>query len=224
MPIPSSEGVHRRTLLRDQAYETLRDAIVDGTLAPGERLRDAELEAWLGISRTPIREALLRLERARLVIAQPGRQTIVAPVDLSSTLGAQQVAAAMHELATRLAVPTLTKEDLSRLETANASFAEALEREDVVAAIVHDDDFHGVFVSRCGNPVVPEVLERVVPVLRRVERLRFASLAGLASVRQHALITGHARGGDAEGAAAASRDNWLSLRYTFTSQARSADD
>lgn len=224
MPIPSSEGVHRRTLLRDQAYETLRDAIVDGTLAPGERLRDAELEAWLGISRTPIREALLRLERARLVIAQPGRQTIVAHVDPPSTLGAQQVAAAMHELATRLAVPTLTKEDLSRLETANASFAEALEREDVVAAIVHDDDFHGVFVSRCGNPVVPEVLERVVPVLRRVERLRFASLAGLASVRQHALITGHARGGDAEGAAAASRDNWLSLRYTFTSQARSADD
>lgn len=224
MPIPTSEGVHRRTLLRDQAYETLRDAIVDGTLAPGERLRDAELEAWLGISRTPIREALLRLERARLVIAQPGRQTIVAPVDLPSTLGAQQVAAAMHELATRLAVPALTHEDLAALEEANARFAEALQEEDVPAAVAHDDAFHGVFVARCGNPVVPEVLERVVPVLRRVERLRFASLAGRDSVAQHALITERARGGDAEGAAAASRDNWLSLRYTFTGEEPAAGE
>ena len=66
MPVPQISGAPARELLRDNVYASLRDAIVDGTLAPGERLRDTEIEAWLGVSRTPIREALLRLERAGL--------------------------------------------------------------------------------------------------------------------------------------------------------------
>ena len=73
MPVPPLAGVHKRPLLRDNVFESLRNAIVDGTFEPGERLKDTELEAWLGVSRTPIREALLRLERAGLVIALPGK-------------------------------------------------------------------------------------------------------------------------------------------------------
>jgi DNA-binding GntR family transcriptional regulator len=215
MPIPTAQGVHKRALLRDHAYESIRDAIVDGTLTPGERLRDQELESWLGVSRTPIREALLRLERARLVIATPGRATIVAPVDLESTIDSQQVAASMHELAARLATPLLTDEDLARLQAANTRFADCLQRQDLPGAIEADDDFHGVFVTRSGNAVIPEVLERVVPVLRRVERMRFASFAGRSSVAQHATIIEHARAGEAEAAAQVSLENWLSLRYTF---------
>lgn len=215
MPVPSTQGVHRRSLLRDHAYDSLRDAIVDGTLAPGERLRDSELESWLGISRTPIREALLRLERARLVVARPGRSTVVAPVDLESTIGSQQVAASIHELAARLATPLLTAEDLARLEEAIARFAGAIENHAVADAIEADDDFHGVFVTRSGNPIIPELLERVVPVLRRVERLRFATYDSRASVTQHASIIEHARAGNAEAAGQVSRENWLSLRYTF---------
>src|SRR5690554_704129 len=110
MPVPAQHSVHRRSLLRDNVYESLRDAIVNGTLAPGERLRDTELEQWLGVSRTPIREALLRLERAGLVVAQPGKATLVAPYDFASTLSAQQVVAAMHELAARLSVAAVTDE------------------------------------------------------------------------------------------------------------------
>jgi DNA-binding GntR family transcriptional regulator len=59
------------------------------------------------------------------------------------------------------------------------------------------------------------VLERVVPVLRRVERMRFASFAGRSSVAQHATIIEHARAGEADAAAQVSLENWLSLRYTF---------
>ena len=66
MPLPSARA-ERPTSLRDYAYRELRDAIVSGQLAPGERLRDPELEAWLGVSRTPIREAIARLETAGLV-------------------------------------------------------------------------------------------------------------------------------------------------------------
>jgi DNA-binding GntR family transcriptional regulator len=216
MPIPSQQGLHKRALLRDNVYESLRDAIVDGTLAPGERLKDPQLEEWLGVSRTPIREALLRLERAGLVITQPGKATTVAPYDLASTISAQQVAAAMHELAARLAVPVITAGQVEAMSAANRAFASALDSSDAEAALDADDAFHGVFVAACGNPVVAEVLEQTAPMLRRVERMRFSSVAARESVAQHDAVIALTRTGDAEGVAGLCRENWLSLRYTET--------
>ena len=81
MPIPPTDPGFDRSLLRDDVYRRLRDAIVDGTFAPGEQLEDLELAAWLGVSRTPVREALLRLTHTGLVLAQPGRSTIVGTLD-----------------------------------------------------------------------------------------------------------------------------------------------
>ncbi|ALE04429.1 GntR family transcriptional regulator (plasmid) [Arthrobacter sp. ERGS1:01] len=211
MPTPSPHGIHKRSLLRDDVYESIRDAIIDGTFGPGERLRDPELEAWLGVSRTPIREALLRLERAGLIIAQPGRATLVAPLDPASTASARQVVAAMHELAARLAVPHMAGPALAAMTEANANFAAALEHDDVELALAADDDFHAVFVHGCGNDMIPDVLEQALPLLRRVERQRFSSASGRHSVTAHAEIIRLAGLGDAEGAALASRENWLSL-------------
>jgi len=214
MPIPSQQGLHKRQLLRDDVYESLRDAIVDGTFAPGERLKDPQLEEWLGVSRTPIREALLRLERAGLVITQPGKATTVAPFDLGSTISAQQVAAAMHELAAQLAVPVITPAQIDAMVTANSAFALALDQLDADAALDADHAFHSVFVVASGNLLVADVLEQTTPLLHRVERMRFASFAGRSSVAQHDAIVESARAGDAAGAAGLVRENWLSLRFT----------
>ncbi|WP_306915311.1 MULTISPECIES: GntR family transcriptional regulator [unclassified Arthrobacter] len=214
MPTPSSSGVHTRSLLRDDVYRSIRDAIVDGTFAPGERLRDPELEKWLGVSRTPIREALLRLERAGLVIALPGRATIVSPTDGGSILHAQQIAAAMHELAARLAVPKISGAEVAAMVAANESFGWALTRLDVESALKADDVFHDVFVHASGNPMIGEVLEQATPLIRRSERLRFASLAARDSVAQHQAIIAKARAGDAAGAAILCRENWMTLSHT----------
>ena len=68
MPVPKpSDTTTPRRLLREVVFDQMRDAIVDGTLHPGERLNDDELVAWLGVSRTPIREAVARLHAAGLV-------------------------------------------------------------------------------------------------------------------------------------------------------------
>ncbi len=211
MPTPLPHGIHKRSLLRNDVYESIRDAIVDGTFAPGERLRDPELEAWLGVSRTPIREALLRLERAGLITTQPGRATTVAPLDPASTVGAQQVVAAMHELATRLAVPLLGDKELAAMAEANARFAKAIKKHDADAALAADDQFHNIMVGACGNEMVPVMLDQAMPVLRRVERQRFSSHAAQHSVTVHAEIIRLATAGDAESAALATRRNWLSL-------------
>jgi len=214
MPIPGRLGLHKRQLLRDDVYESLRKAIVDGTFAPGERLKDPELEEWLGVSRTPIREALMRLERAGLVVTRPGKATTVAPFDLASTISAQQVAAAMHELAASLAVPVITTEQIDAMVAANSAFALALDVLDPDAALDADDAFHAVFVEASGNRIVADVLEQTTPLLHRVERMRFASFAGRDSVAQHDAIVDRTRAGDTAAVAALVRDNWLSLRYT----------
>ena len=201
----------RPASLRDYAYVQLRDAIVTGRLAPGERLRDPDLEEWLGVSRTPIREALARLEAAGLVHTRRARLTEVAPLDARAALAAQRIAAALHELAVREAVPQLTADDLDAMRAANARFAAAHAAGDVDAALSADDEFHAVAVAASANPLLPALLEQVTPLLRRLERVRFASLAGPASVHDHGRIIALCEAGDAEAAAHAARENWLTL-------------
>jgi DNA-binding GntR family transcriptional regulator len=211
MPVPQGHGLVTKSLLRDDAYRAIRDAIVDGTFAPGERLNDHDLVEWLGVSRTPVREALARLEQAGLVQTKPGRYTMVSPLDVRAIRNAHAVTAAMHELAVREALPNLSTHELELMSKANARFAVALRRNDADAATAADDDFHGVLVAASANDALREVLERYTPVLRRLERLRFSSLSGRASVAQHDLIIAMCRAGDVEGAAAATRTNWETL-------------
>jgi DNA-binding GntR family transcriptional regulator len=212
MPVPTPSAPPQRTLLRDHAFHALRAAIVDGTLTPGEKLVDTELCAWLGVSRTPVREALAHLEKTGLVQIQPGRRTVVAPLDARAAVEAQAVAASMHELAARSAVPLLAGEHVAAMETANERFERALLENDVEAAIAADDAFHRVFVELAGNRMVAAILDDVTPLLRRMERVRFAALAGRSSVDQHRSIVELARASDAEGTAAVVRANWLTLR------------
>jgi DNA-binding GntR family transcriptional regulator len=212
MPVPqSSPSASPRRLLRDDAFLALRTAIVDGVLEPGERLVDAELSEWLGVSRTPIREAIARLEQAGLVITTPGRSTIVSPIDVRAVTDAQHVVASLHELAVREAVPVLEESHLQRMREANADFAAALAAQDVSAASEADDRFHGVPVGVCANGALRAVLDVYSPQLRRLERHRFATFIGRSSVAQHERIIALAAAGDADGAALEARLNWLSL-------------
>ena len=211
MPVPASEPSPSRALLRDDVYRRVRDAIVDGTLAPGEQLRDQELAAWLGVSRTPVREALLRLQQAGLVAALPGRSTTVASMDARAARGAQAVVASMHELAVREAVGQLTVDDLSRMRDANARFEAALKAGDADAALDADDELHGIPVAAAGNAALAAVLDQFTPVLRRVERLRFGSLSGRGSVALHARLIDLCEAGEREAAAEVSHETWQTL-------------
>ena len=211
MPIPQDGPAAGRTLLRDDVFRRLRDAIVDGTFEPGEQLRDGELAHWLGVSRTPVREALLRLAQGGLVVAQPGRSTIVSTLDRQAIRNARDVVAAMHELTVREAVPQLTEADLEAMREANRRFEEAIEVGDVDGALRADDDVHGVLVAIARNSAVVTVLDQFTPVLRRAERLRFASLDAHASVERHDDLIRLCAARDVDGAAALAFDTWHSL-------------
>lgn len=252
MPIPATPGLTPRTLLRDDVHRRIRDAIVRGELQPGEKLRDGELGEWLGVSRTPVREALLKLSEAGLVTAKPGRETIVAPEDPVALDHARTIAAELHALAARLAAPhaaqatpsdaaqarakagaqdraqpgalagdraqsgapagapagTDTAAAITHLRAANERLRNATGPE---AAITADTDVHDVVVALSGNPLLPVQLDTLVPVLLRAEYLHFDAETVAVSARQHDAIIDALVAGDADRAAALTRDNWLSL-------------
>jgi DNA-binding GntR family transcriptional regulator len=174
MPVPVTP-IERRSLLRDDAYSHLLGAIVSGTLAPGEQLRDAELAQWLGVSRTPIREAVLRLGQIGLVSAQPGRATFVSNIDPEHEQQAKSVLASMHRLAVEESLNSLTTHHWDQLSAANKDFATAINRRDIESAIIADDAFHRVFIEASGNAATQIVVDTFTPLIRRAEIARFSS-------------------------------------------------
>lgn len=211
MPVPERREAVERHLLRDTAYSALRDAIVDGTLVPGEVLHDDELCSWLALSRTPVRAALARLCDDGLVEMAPQRYTRVAPLTRADVRDSFPVLAVIHGLATELAVPRLTGRDMAMLEQENLAFVAALRERDAGAAYAADERFHDVFVSAAENREVGRVLQRLTPRLRRLERQLPGALLGRRSVAQHEAIIARARAGEAAGAASAARENWMTL-------------
>lgn len=211
MPVPAAVAHVRPALLRDTVHDRVRDAIVDGTLAPGEVVRDTELATWLGVSRTPVREALLRLGETGLVRTAPGRSTVVAEIDLGEVREAHAVVASMHRLAVAEAVCRFTPDHLDAMRAANERFAAAIAGHDVDTALAADDDFHAVAVDASGNRALATVLDQFSPVVRRLERVRFASHAGAESVALHDRLVQACAAGDVDAAADVAFRTWQNL-------------
>ncbi|HEU5347822.1 MAG TPA: GntR family transcriptional regulator, partial [Ktedonobacterales bacterium] len=123
MPVPASMVPLTRRCLSDDAYAQLREWIIDGTLAPGEALRDEALAEALGMSRTPVRDALQRLENEGLVITSSTRRTSVSPVTLKQARDIYPITVALETLALRLALPSIDEAALAAMRTAKAELA-----------------------------------------------------------------------------------------------------
>jgi DNA-binding GntR family transcriptional regulator len=200
-----------RELLSDQALDMIRRAIVSGELSPGEAVKDIELATRLGLSRTPVREALARLADEGLIETKPHSYTRVTPLDANAVRDALQVVQTMHGLATRLAVPKLTPADIEALREANTRFAAAIEKGTVEEAMQCDDDFHDILVEACGNSSVAATIRRYTPLLHRGERLYLGSPLGRDSAPMHARIIAACEAGYADLAAALAEENWANL-------------
>ncbi|WP_222195606.1 GntR family transcriptional regulator [Modestobacter italicus] len=200
-----------RVLLRDQAADRIRTAIVMGDLAPGAVIKDVELAGRLGLSVAPVRAALSRLADEGLVEAKPQSHTRVTPLVLQQVRDAAVVVRAMHELAVREAVPLVTGEDVAGMRAANQRFAEAVDRGDVGGALGADDDLHDVLLDRCGNAAVRATIDRFTPAIRRLERQRFAAAHGRESVVLHDRLIAACAAGDVDAAVATTTEIWTAL-------------
>ena len=210
MPIPSGSAAVDRTLLRDDVYRRLRDAIVDGTFTPGEQLKDGELADWLGVSRTPVREALLRLGTSGLVVALPGRSTTVSAIDARrcGMLATSSLQCTNWPYARSRAGSA--KRTWTVCGTRIAALPRQLHTGDVGAALDADEELHRIPVAALGNHALEAVLDQFDPLVRRSERLRF-SMDGHASVELHEQLIELIAAGDVQRAASVAFDIWHSL-------------
>jgi DNA-binding GntR family transcriptional regulator len=191
--------------------DRIRAAIVSGELAPGAIIKDADLAERLGLSVAPVRVALARLVDEGLVESKPQSHTRVTPLDARRVRDAAVVVRAMHELAVREALPRLTPEDVGAMRAANERFAAAAGAGDVDAALAADDALHGVLVDRYGNAAVAATIDRFTPAIRRLERSRFGTDDGAASVELHDRLIAACAAGDVEAAVVTTTRIWTAL-------------
>ncbi|MHC5537454.1 GntR family transcriptional regulator [Singulisphaera rosea] len=209
MPLPDPVSKVSRTLARDEAYSKLRGWIIDGTLKPEENLNDHEIGAVLGVSRTPVREALRRLEDEGLVVTALNRWTRVAPLDLTRTVESYPIIESLEILALEQSFPMLTPEDLKGLEEINRAMRKAAKDRQAAAAAVADEEFHELWILRTGNSELLSVLRRLKLRLRRVELAYFDAAPRVdASFREHTAIIEALRKSSLPLACQALRNNW----------------
>lgn len=156
--------------LRDVVFNTLRKAILTGSLKPGERLMEVHLANKLGVSRTPIREAIRKLELEGLVVMIPRRGAEVAQITEKSLNDVLEVRKALDALSVELACERITEEEIAELKTACEEFEQATKGKDASVIAKADVKLHDIIVQATGNQ---RLLQLVNNLSEQMYRYRF---------------------------------------------------
>lgn len=147
--------------LRDVVFQTLRDAILKGELAPGERLMEIHLANKLGVSRTPIREAIRMLEKEGLAITIPRKGAQVARMTEKDLMDVLEIRDALDKLAVTDACERMTPDHFRELEGAMNNFIEVTKTRDVRAIVEADEEFHNVIYKATNNPKLWHIISNL---------------------------------------------------------------
>lgn len=147
--------------LRDVVFHTLREAILKGELKPGERLMELQLASKLGVSRTPIREAIRMLEQEGLAVTIPRKGAEVAKMTEKDMEDVLQVREALDELAAAIACEEITKEELEELKHTMHEFEEYTKTGDVKRIAEADVRFHDIIYQATDNPKLVSMLSNL---------------------------------------------------------------
>ncbi|MEH6823012.1 MAG: GntR family transcriptional regulator [Motiliproteus sp.] len=213
--------------LADGAQQQLRHMIVRGSLAPGERLVEPELCEALGISRTPLRDALKTLAAEGLVKLRHNRNAIVAPIDVQQLEHLFEVEAGIEGMAIAFATQRMTNTEIKRLEVLQERIERLQHGDDLDAYFELNQKIHSLIVEGAKNPILQETHRRLIG---RLERARYAALGQYGrmeqSIKEHRLILDALKARDSERVQALMQDH---VRHTgevitviFNSLSRSA--
>ena len=147
--------------LRDVVFNTLRRAILRGELKPGERLMEIQLANKLGVSRTPIREAIRKLELEGLVLMIPRKEAEVAEITEKNLRDVLEVRCALEELAVQLACDRIERNRIRELHAAAAHFRDILDSDDITQIAAADEAFHDVIFKATGNERLIQLLNNL---------------------------------------------------------------
>lgn len=174
--------------LREAATDELRRAIVSGQLAPDTVLKDTELAERLGLSATPVREALMQLAAEGLVLIEPNKSRRVAPIDLDATAQLLQVQQALWQLGYRWGIPKIDAAGIAELRAINVAFETALQAGDKLAAVAAALSFHRVVMEASGNRELARVSIDRLALIQRFVLARMPWMATTQGLAEHQAI------------------------------------
>lgn len=161
----------RNVPIREKAYNLLRDSIITGKLKPGERLVEDVLAQDFQVSRTPLREALHKLELDGFVVKLPKRGLMVAEVSIEEAKELYDVRACLDGLASRLTVEHLTNDDIRQLRQIRQDICQTINAKDYEKLKKLDSQFHGFIHTACRHGVCIDHLNRLYPHLSRYRNI-----------------------------------------------------
>lgn len=157
--------------LRETVCEALRDAIRRGILEPGERLMEVQLAEELGISRTPVREAIRKLEQEGYVIMMPRRGTYVSSLSVHDVKEIFEIRTALESLSTTLATMRIEPEELEKLRTLLIEIEGHIKRKDIDKIVATDIEFHGLLYQVSRNERLVTIISNLKEQLARFRTL-----------------------------------------------------
>lgn len=167
-PLKRGHGVQK-------VYEKLRQSILDLSLPPGSPLDEMRLSEEFNLSRTPIREAMVRLAAEGLLTTLPNRNTIVASIDFINLPVYFEALSLMYRVTTRSAAVHRRPEHMVKIKAHEAAYAEAVQRRDALGMIATNRDFHVAVAEAGGNTYFTQLFARLLDEGRRVLRLYYQS-------------------------------------------------
>lgn len=147
--------------LRDVVFNTLRNAILKGELEPGEKLMEKKLSEKLGVSRTPIREAIRKLELEGLVVMTPRKSAEVASITEEDLTDVLEVRRVLESLAIDLACKNITNDIIAELEANLVRFNAAIKKNDITEIATTDVEFHETIYKSTGNRRLIQILNNL---------------------------------------------------------------
>ncbi len=209
-----------RRLLREDVYREVFERIVHGGLPPGARVRDSAIAEQLGVSRTPVREALVRLTEDGFLNADAGRGFRVRVLSADEVLDTYPILWTLEGLGLRAAVP-LTAGQLDRLRALNARLAAA--GDDIPRRITLDEEWHRALLAGCGNRELLRLIDAMKRRMRVYEHHYWQDSAVEVSVGEHERIAAALAAGDMDAAVAGLEDNFRGTMERLARRLQGAD-
>lgn len=193
--------------LVNRVADAVRQAIMDGKIAPGERLSVPEIARRLGVSRTPAREALLLLERDGLVEARPRLGVVVLRGDHQNLQQLFQLREALEGMTARLAARAMTAEEHAALDAIIDRHEQAVAQQDIEGHVVEDIAFHGTLRDGSGNRYLAQSLTQIERQITLLMRTLSAAPRAMSDgvIRDHRAIAAAVKNRDEDAAEAAAR-------------------
>ncbi len=187
--------------LREIVYEELKMQILTGAIVPGTRMMEVELAQEMGVSRTPIREAIRKLEKEGLVTIEPRRGAYASQISTSDMVEILEVRQNMEGLAAFFAASRMQPEKMEELKESSANYNEAVASGDIESMIKYDTKFHRIIVESCNNKILLQMIEQLQELVLRFRYIYYDNFKRAEKMpEEHAMIMDAIANKDAEAA------------------------